>query len=165
MNSHNHKGASIVELVLYIGVFSLLMGVLFSITLSLYGTFNSVRATRSSIIAANTGLERIVREVRNANSVLPSSILAVSPSTLTVSRDDGSEISFSVIGGVLFLSVDGAQANPLTSSDVFVQSFIAQKYETTYGEAVSIYLEFTDPRGTEGIRRFTSTIVLRGSYD
>lgn len=160
------RGLSAVELVIYVGVLSLVLGVFFVVMFALFQTFSSVRATRALITTAQGGFERVLREGRAASAVdEENSDLGVSTSVVVFLDEADASTTFYVDGGVLMVLEEGGSALPLTPDGVVVDSFTAALHEGTHSDALSLSLALHDARGSGALTTFNSTIVLRGSYE
>ena len=153
------KGATAVELVIYVAVLALILGVFFALMFSLFQTFSRVRATRASITTAQTAFERMVRESRNASEVLTDG------NTLTLLREDDSEITFELTGDTLQVSIDGGSASPLTPDGVRADTLTSELITGERSQAVTLLLGISDARGSGLVEAFRTTVVLRGSYE
>ncbi|MDP3989532.1 MAG: hypothetical protein Q8P93_04855 [bacterium] len=162
----NKKGATVVELLVYITILSLILGVFFSLMVSVFSTFASVRATRAAITATQTGFERMVREVRGASAIdTQESIFDTTIGRLALVDATGSDIVFSVQDGVLYLSIDDGALVRLTPEGIALEQFLLTHIDTGTSQGVSIVVTFKDTRGGDGVYEVKTSIIARGSYE
>jgi len=165
------KGFSLVEIIIYLGIFSFIS--IFTIN-SLIISMSAFNATHTNHILLESGLssiDRISREIRQANSIdIGSSYLGSSPGVLQLNTKDSSGISTTIKitkeGSVLNLySPANTLIAPLLDSDVAIDSLIFTRIDTTAGEAVRVEMTLRDTKSkTIKTENFYNTIILRGSY-
>ncbi len=171
MNKKFRKGGyTLIEMLIYL---VLMTGMVIILTVSVviimrsYGQFRDERAiVRSSTVT----LERIIREVRQANSVnTGQSTLGTSPGVLTLNSTDVSgtplTIQFSVAGGRIMVRENGVQSGALTAEGANVSNFTVNRLVTPHSEGVTITLTLESGTGSRYVSEtFTATAMLRGSY-
>jgi len=87
--SNKTRGLSLIEIVVYIAILSLLSVVVVGILLSLSGVYAELVITKRMNTSAAAALDRMAREVRSAMSVdTASSTLGASPGLLVLSGED-----------------------------------------------------------------------------
>ncbi len=135
------------------------------VVVTIYREFDMRRDVQDSAI---TSLERMTKEIRNAQSVSTSgSAFNTNPSTLVVSALDGSTPvvrEFAIVDGVLRLYEDGVDQGPLSSTDVEITNFVVRFSDTEHSELVKIEMTIQGSDG-EYQRNFYNSTILRGSYN
>jgi len=157
---HKNKGFSLLEMLVYISILVLLLGVIMNITVSIVRSHRAIKASRSIENSAIISLERITREVRGTNTVnIASSIFDTSPGKLVLnSTDDGGNprtVEFYLASGTLFLKENGVDVGPLSQSDAEVESLTFRLFSNV--EFVGVRVEMTIESGT-------STYYRSGSF-
>ncbi len=165
-----HGGFSLVEMLFYVAIltFALLamLQTLIVITRS-YAVLKSVQRIEQE---SAFSLERLVREVRNANAVDDAgSTLGTSPGKLLLNSTDTAgtarTVEFSVANGKLSLKENGVVTGVLTSSTTAVTNLVFRKITTARSKGVKIEMTFTSGTGrTLRTENFYATAVLRDSY-
>ncbi len=164
------KGFSLVETIIYIGLLVLVLVAIMNMTLSMaraYGYFKLSRHVQTSAINA---LDRMVRDIRNAQSVnVGQSTLGTSPGVLTLittsATGTAQTLQFYVATSTLRVKQDGGDVGPLTLSDVSVSSLIFRQISTGISQAVKIELTLSTGSGsTTRTANFYDTAILRDSY-
>lgn len=117
----NSHGYTLVEMLVYIGLFVLISLLAIGTLLQFFVGFSKVRHRRATVAQATVALERIVRETRLADSINNASVLSIHPGTLTlntiVSPSGTTTITrkFFLQGNNLMLQEGVTAAAPLTS--------------------------------------------------
>lgn len=163
------KGFSLVELIVYIGLLSLLTVTLTSTVISLFTTKEHLEAREEIAYSSTISLERMTREIRKAKSVATGvSTLGSHPSTLTLNTTDSSgdptTVTINLISGRIFLKEGANAAYPLSENSVTVSDFVVTRYVTTNTEGIAI--EITAQKNVQGTviqNVFRTFVVLDGS--
>jgi len=168
-SSLGSKGISLVETIIYATVLTLLLFVVAMISISLVKSHRRVSLNRELESNAAFAMERMVREVRLADSVNDGlSVFNSSPGTLTLQGVDGGTaytVKFDVDNGQVRLTKDAGTPGFLTSDQVVVTDLIFQKASNVNSEVVKIILELEGSRGDDTKRiKVNGFAVLRGSY-
>jgi len=161
-------GFTIIEMVVYVGILALILAGVVNVTLSVSSTFSELRATRQLNRSAAVLLDRFVREVRDARSVVVgSSAFDAHPGELTLDYGAGvPQVRFYLDGGVVTLDRGGASEGDLTAPGVSATTFIFRRIESgSVSEAVrlEVTLESTSGEGFAA-ETFYATAVVRGGY-
>ncbi len=168
------SGFTLVETLIYMALFAMLSGLLISSLVAMLRSYTEMRAQNDILSSARVAMERMTREIREADSVdTTSSTLGSSPGILklntTTSGGSAKTVQFSKNGtsGVIEIldSSDGT-ARSLTGTKVSVTSLIFRNITTTAGSAVRIEMTLQELRGGSSGRSFDfyDTVALRGSY-
>ena len=165
-----NRGFSLIELILYVAIFAVIsIAIIHSLVLSvrMYSVAQSNRRLQND---GELVMERIIREVREADSVtIGSSTFGSHPGTLALtSSDSGGAIRtvlFSVSSGSVMLTENSGTPENLSSGDVVVSGLVFRRILGTDGqEAIKVELTLDTTRGFSAGSSFYSTVVVRGSY-
>ncbi|MFH0804482.1 MAG: hypothetical protein V1896_02685 [Candidatus Zambryskibacteria bacterium] len=165
-----NRGVSLVEMILYIVLMTLVMGIIVQMLISISGIYRDIKLTRELESSGTVAMESMLREIRNASSVvLGESILGVSPGAivvLSVDEDLNSyEMAFDAAEGTLRISKDSETPVALTSSSGVVSYLVFTRVTNANSEGVRIELEISGTAGSVSkSERFYGFAVLRGSY-
>lgn len=164
------NGFSLVETLLYTAIFSLMLLVVTETLIAAVrhsGTFRAVARIEQDAAAM---LERMVREVRDAESVnVAASTLGAHPGTLALNTTNASggarAVKFHLDNGVAYLTEDGSITGPLSSGAVTVSNIVFRRIVTSRSEGVRIELTLQSGSGQAArSENFYATAVLRDSY-
>lgn len=152
------KGASLLEMVLYVGIFAVLTLLTVNTVLALTRAVGEIRGTRNIIRDADGAIERMIREIRAAESVdAAASVLGSHPGKLVLTGTS-STITFSLLGGEqLFLKKDVQPAASLTSSSTHITNLVFMRMVASSSEAIRIQMTMDN-------KKFYGTAVLRQIY-
>lgn len=157
-------GYSLIELVIYIALFTLISVVLVKSLVTVMGTYATAQGYRRLQSNGEFIMERITREVRDASDITASSVFDVHPGTLSLTgtdeEGDPTAVSFSVSGGVVQINDNGTVGN-LSTSEVVVNSLIFKEVNTSIGEGVKVELSLTTANGYIVSAPFYTTVILR----
>lgn len=158
---------TLIEVLIYIVVLVLLATALVATALSLRTVFERSSSERRLADAAGLTFERMMRDVRDADSVnLLLSTLNATSSVLAL--DNGATTTiYELENNTLMLEVNGTSRGPITPDAVTVDSFTAYEYTGTDNvEAVRVVASFTlESRFASTSLTFSDSAVLRGSYE
>lgn len=166
----SHAGYSLVELLVYVAMFAVVAVVVINSLLISTRSFAETRTNRELMHAGFDIVERISREIRQAESVdIPGSALGSHPGTLVLlgSDEDGDdrEVGFAVENGAVVLYENGVSQGALSDAHVEVASLVFRNISTAGADAVRVELSLTRTRGSSSkTADFFDTIILRGSY-
>jgi type II secretory pathway pseudopilin PulG len=157
---------SIIELLVYAVVLSVLTVAVIVSLLSLRTVFEDVRADRVVTDAATSALDRVARDIRDADSVnLLLSTLSATSSVLVL-ENGATTTTYRVQSGALTLEVEGVTMGALTPNEVTVTNFSAVRHDGAGSDAVRVTLDLAvTGRYASTTERFTTAAVLRGSYE
>lgn len=170
MYKSKKNGYSIVEIIVYLAIFTTLSVLVINSFIVVLGSFNNTQTNRDLLESGSAVIERVSREIRQAKSIdVVGSVLASSPGALqlnsTTSSGTTTIMKFSVASGALNLYQDGTLVGNLLGQNVSVTTLIFRRIVTTNGEAVKIELTLEDTRSKSSISaNFYNTIILRGAY-
>ena len=121
-------------------------------------------------IAAETGLERMSRDIRGATTIdTAASTLGISPGVLKLNTtmSDGSltTVAFSLSSSTLHILEAGIDIGPITSSSTRITTLTFTKITTANSQAVKILMIVESGTSTTyRTKNFYTTVVLRNSY-
>ncbi len=165
--SSKHRGFSILEMLIYIAILVLLLAVIMNMVVSVVRSGRIINALRNVENSAVVSLERITRELRQAESINVSlSTLGSNPGRLVLEGTDeaGSPrtVEFYLSLGRLFLKENGVDVGALSQSDAQVSSLIFRRFAGPNAEGIRI--EMTLESGTSThyrSKKFYSSAILR----
>jgi len=158
------KGFSLIEIIIYLAIFSTFSIILISSMISSLSSFSIIHSNKILQDAGLNSMERISREIRSAISVdITNSTFDDTDGVLKL-NDSG--ITFAKIDNYLNIyEDDGTLVGNLIGDNVYIDSLIFRYIDTTYGEAVKIEMILRDPNSqTNKKAYFYNTIILRDSY-
>ena len=164
------RGFSLVEAIIYIGLLVFILVAVISMLLIMGRSYGYLKSSRHIQTSAVTVLDRIIREVRNSESVdVGQSTLGTSPGVLTLNTTSvwgtPQTIQFYVSGGLVRVKQDGVDVGPLTLPDVKLNSLIFKQITTGISEAVKIEMTLETGVGSSTrLANFYGTAILRDSY-
>ena len=155
-------------MIIYIAILTLMLGVIISMLSSMIRTERIADSSKAVENAAIFGLERIVREVRDATAVAASSTLNTSPGLLSLSGTDGNgqpkTVEFSLQQGVLHIKENGTDKGALTENKAKVTSLIFNLISNTNSKSIKTVMTVESGTSTTYIQKtFYTTTILRGS--
>lgn len=162
----NIRGFTLVETLVYLAVTVLIAGAGVTTYLTLDTVFVRNATERALTNAATVVLERMVRDIRSADSVnTGASSLGTSPGVLVLVAD-ATTTTFSLSGGDVVVRVNGGSSAPLTSDSVTVNELTFTSYTGTTTELVRIKLSLSaNSKAASTTRTYYSSAVLRGTYE
>lgn len=163
------KGYTLVEAIIYVAILTVLSVTFISLLFTMTRTYTEFRLARDIVSSASLGLERMVREIRQARSVDLSSILGVHPGRLLLNTIDGAgaptTIDFYLSSGTLMVKQGTGAAASTTAARVNVDNLIFRQINTVKSAAIKVELTLSSARGQlSRTEKFYATAVLRGSY-
>jgi prepilin-type N-terminal cleavage/methylation domain-containing protein len=163
------KGFSLVEMIVYIAILSLITSALTVTASSLLNTFAHLEIYEDMAHSSTVALERISYEIRTARTVnVMSSTLGISPGTLVLDTVDAvgspTVITFSLVNGKIFIQEGASAPSPLTSNSVTVTNatFTHTVGPNTQGVLIEITLERA-LHSKVATRSFRTFVVLDAS--
>ncbi|MEX1026740.1 MAG: hypothetical protein WD049_01850 [Candidatus Paceibacterota bacterium] len=172
MSTHRKQsGFTLVETIFYILLLVVLFSLIIQTLLTITGTFQKIERTATINKSAIFGIERIVRETRNADAVVAaSSVFDDTAGALTLSdtNSSGGSVtkSFSLVDGAIRFALDGTDQGSLTPSDVDVTELRFYHIESSVSsEAIRLRITVVPKSGTTtDAVTFYNTAVVRGAY-
>lgn len=164
--SQQHKkqqrGFTLIEMIFYIALLVLVVTASIAVLLSLSETFAQYRAEQQVTRSAATALERILFDIRDADTVTAAT--STDPGYLTVTVN-GESRAYTLNSGRVHLAIDGSDLGPLTDSDVTVDTLRFYDYASTTN-FVRVELTLSAGSGdTVYTKTFNAGALLQGSYE
>ena len=169
-NHHLKAGYSLIELLIYIAVFSALVILVMNVFIVFMSFFNEGRGNRAILESGNVVMDRISREVRGAVAVRDStSTFGSSFGTLDLdtfdSNNNTTNIKFTVNNGGIDLIRGSTDLGNLLGSNVEVTNLVFRKIITAHSNAIKIEMTLKDKRDPNTLtQNFYNTVILRGGY-
>ena len=170
MNSKNfNKGFSLVELIIYASLAVILMTVIIYATNAMFMSHRIIKATRNVENSGIAAMDRMVREIRAAQSIGAINSFGVSNGVLSLivptSGGGTKNVKFYLSSQKVVVDDDVVTAGQLTLSQVRATSLKFYSLSTTTSSAIKIELTLFGPTSTPSVSdSFYTTVVMRGSY-
>ena len=168
---HNSaSGFSLVEMLFYVVILSLSLIAVMQTLIVLTRSYGVLRGVQRIEREASTAMERMIREIRDANDIDDAgSVLGTNPGELLLRSTDSSgtarTVEFYLDAGKVSLRENGVASGILTSAKATVSSLVFRKITTTNSKGVKIEMTITTGTGQSAhTENFYSTVVLRDSY-
>jgi type II secretory pathway pseudopilin PulG len=163
---HN-KGYSLVEMVIYVSILSIISVVGMNSVLSFATSYRDTLALRVVDNSAIDSLERITRDIRSATSINSlNSTFGTSPGVLsltTTSNGVSTTTRFYLDSGVLKVDVNGVYSGPLTPVGAEVTSLVFTKMDSDNSSLVKIDMNISGTVGpTIKSKTYHSSVVMKG---
>ena len=170
MYKQRNKGYSLIEMIVYLAIFTSVSVLVINSFIIVLGSFSATRTNRDLLESGAVVVERIAREIRQAESVdVANSTLGSSPGALQLNSNNSGGtpviIEFRIVNGALNLYEDDLLVGNLLGQNISVTSLIFRRISTTNGEGVKIELTLQDSISKNlQTASFYNTIILRGGY-
>lgn len=170
MKKIKKNGYSLVEIIIYLAIFTTLSVLVINSFVIVLGSFNTTRSNRNLLESGSLAMERISREIRQASSVdIVNSTMGSNPGVLQLNNTNSGGaamvMKFVVENGILNMYKDGVLVGNLLGQNILVDNLIFRHIATTNGEAVKIELTLEDSGSKiSRVENFYDTIILRGAY-
>lgn len=164
------KGFTLIEMIIYTAILSLIFVFVINTLLIISRSYRTIKLINDINNSASLSFERLVREIRLAESVnVPQSTLETSPGILVLNTTDklGEPIvlKFYIDQNALKLDEGGILSGALTRDNIVVSNLIFDHIISSTSEAVKIWMELSsDNEGVNKVESFYTTAVLRSSY-
>jgi type II secretory pathway pseudopilin PulG len=156
------NGFTLIETILYSAIIAVASIYIIGSILILTKIFGDIRLRSSINISARTAMERMIREIRSAESIDTASIFGSHPGYLKLNTLDNlgnpTSIEFFLGGTSLMVKEGTSQPESLTASNINVLNLVFRQISVaTTTKAVKIELEIS-------LEKFYDTAILRKSY-
>lgn len=161
-------GFSLIETIFYVSILTILLLVITESFVSIAVSYRRLKISGNIEVSAAVSLERMMREIRAADSIDAASILDASPGKLVLNSTPGGggtqQIEFSMQSGKLSLVANGVVVGPLTNAGVAVDKVIFRKINNGKAGGVKIEMELSGGSGKiyKSLPFFTSAIIRGG---
>lgn len=130
------KGFSLLEIVVYIAILVLMVGVILDITVSVVRSQRAIKASKSIENSAIVSIERISREIRKADSIdTVTSILDSNPGRIVLNGKDPNGnprvVEFYLDASTIFLKENGIDLGPISQPDARVNSLVFRLFSNS----------------------------------
>lgn len=164
-NSFKKRGFSLVEILVYIAIMTIVMVVVVNIIITIAKSNKQSFVYNNIKNSAISSLEKIIRETRASESF----VIAMSGEELTLnSRDENSlpkTVKFYLSNGLLKVDINGSYFGPLNINGTKVLSLNFKSIDAINSKAVKIEITIEgENKGFVNSEDFYSTVVLRNSY-
>jgi prepilin-type N-terminal cleavage/methylation domain-containing protein len=166
-NTQNIRGFSLIEMVVYISILSIVTAGLIVAIVSILSTFAHLKGYEEMAHTGTTVLERISRESRRAHTVdTGGSTFGVHPGVLSLGTTDlsnnPSTIIFSLSGGKVMVQ-QGTLNAPLSTGDVVISNLVFTPVFGTNTTGINIDLTVEkNIKGATSTKQFRTFVVLDG---
>ena len=164
------KGFSLIEVLLYVGLFTMLSVMSMSALFQTIKAFNDLRISRDINDSSVRVMERLTRDIKSATAVdIANSTFSSSPGRLTLSTVNASgtlmTVEYYVTGSSIHIKENGVDKGSLMSSKTTVNAVVFYYINTGATLGIKIDLHLSSSRGVvSAIDHFYDTIELRGTY-
>jgi type II secretory pathway pseudopilin PulG len=163
---NNHKGFSLVEMLVYIGILVFMLVIILQVVLSVGSSDKIIVSLRNIETSASLALERVSREARTADTiVVASSVFGSHPGRLVLNSVNASgtsrTVEFYLSNGQLILRENGIDSGALTAGDAYVTNLVFKRFASSTVEGVSTELNITSGTSTSFRSEtfYTSTLL------
>lgn len=166
-------GFNLVELLIYVGLLSLLLVGIVNAMLILTDAYRTVSNARKIERSAITLMDRILREAKRSTGIQAGNFDAPNGSvTLETGSTTIPSITIFASSGRAFVT-ENSDTSPLTDAEVFLESLVFSRYPLYNVQfatsSVLLKVDFTLTSATSShaltSRSFYGSAILRGSYD
>ena len=164
------KGFSLVEVVLYVGLFTLLSTMSMNSLFQTVRAFNDLRISRDVDDSSVQIMERLTRDIKSASSIdLASSTFGATPGKLTLNTINASGtplvVQYFVASSSLHIKENGVDKGPIMSVKTNIDALVFYYINTGKTLAVKTELHISSTRSsTRDADNFYDTSILRGTY-
>lgn len=163
------SGFTLLEILIYMSIFVVLSGVVITSFTIVVGTFSNSQTNRDLQESGSTTIERMAREIRQANTVNVASVLGSTPGRLELATTNASgtpiTIRFILESNAINLYKDNVLSGNLLGQNIIATSLVFRKITTANGTAVKIEMTLQDNRGKDHrTANYYDTVILRGAY-
>jgi len=168
----NQKGLTLIEVLIYIGIFSLMISIIVQVMSGTFYIFAQARSVRDLNNTGSSIMETISTNVRNAydfNST--NNTFGANPGSLSILIRDAADAShtytYTPVASNTILSeqIDLGTVNNLHSSKITLTNFTVSQITTGGTQGAVITIELTDNRIVPAkSATFQTTVLMRGTY-
>ena len=165
MIKKNTKGFSLIEMIVYVSILSVVFVIVVNTLLIVSRSYSSIKVSLDINNSATVSMERMIREIRKARSIdLIQSTLNSHPGRLVLNTIDEEGlplvVDFYLGNDTLKLKEGGVFSGDLTDG-VNVTNLVFRRISNGTSEAIKIEMELSNE---DKNKVFYNTIVLTGSY-
>lgn len=169
-SSTKQSGISLVEMVIYVSLFSVISLFTINALLESVKAFTNLRISRDINDSSAKIMERMTRDIRSATAIdLANSTFNADPGRLTMTTYNASgtpmTVEYFMSGNALHVRENGTDKGSLLSSRTSISGVLYKYINNGNTIAVKIDLHVTASRGTvTDTDHFYDTVILRGTY-
>ena len=162
---HHNKGLTVIELVFYLAIMSMLTS---AVVYSIYGlvsTYQKIQVVKDVERSGMIAMDRIGKELRNATAIDSISSNSVQVSSLVGSGTRTVMFTLNASTGIIRILENGVDMGPLTSFNASTTRLAFFQMTTPKSKAVKIEMTVVASSTRYAERaNFYNTVTLRGSY-
>jgi len=167
--SKSGTGFTLIEMLIYISILAVVSVLAINSTFGMLRAFSDIRVTRDINNTATVVLERMAREIRNANGIDGQSVIGSNPGKLVLNTKDnigvGTTVEFFINGSTLRVKENVVDQGALHPQSVAIDNLVFYSLSNSASLAVRVELQLTGTRGDiQKTKKFYTTVVLRDSY-
>lgn len=168
-HTNTRSGFTIFEMVLYVGLFSLVSLIAMNSLFQTLKAFNALRISRDINDSSVKIMERLTRDIKGATAIDAGSVYGTSPGylKLTVLSASGTAmtVEYVMVGNQLHVKENGTDRGALMSQKTEVDALVFRYINTGVSTAIKTELHLSSTRGSvTGVEHFYNTSLVRGSY-
>lgn len=168
MKTQNKNGFSLVEIMVYLAIFTTLSILVINSFIVILSSFNTTNMNRKMLEAGTVTMERMSREIRQAKNIdMVNSFLNTGVLQLNSTDSSGNSMTIKFINENSNLNLyknDNLEGN-LLGQNISVTNLIFSRIATAESEAVRVIMTLQYSVGNNiKSENFYDTIVLRGGY-
>lgn len=157
------RGFSLIETVIYTAMLSILVVAIVICMIKLFDSYKRTKVVRQIETSALNSMDRIIREIRGAESVGGDSAFNTTSGILSL-ISGATTIRFYLSDQKIYVAENGVTIGALTNSSVKVSSLIFRYINATSSDAVKVEMTFLSSSTPNLSKNFYNTSVLMGSY-
>jgi type II secretory pathway pseudopilin PulG len=163
---NNIFGFSIIEIIVYLAIFTALSVVVINSFIIILSSFSSIRTNQNLLDSGSVAMDRISREIRQAKNIdVANSITDTLQLNSTDNSNNNIVIKFMKVNNALNLYKDGNLIGNLLAPNIILNSISFDRITTANSEGVKIKIILHDSRDkTNKTESYYDTVVLRGGY-
>ena len=167
---NNHRGFTLIELIIYLGVLTIIVIVVSSFLLWMVRSTTKAKVVRDTASNARRAMNIMAQEIREADSLYTptssSTQLSLQTSRNTPAGETTTYIDFFLCGNSLCLKRESANPVSLTSGNVLVTQleFVEVTTSSVPSIQISLRIDYKNPGNKVDLEAFfaaTSTVSLR----
>jgi hypothetical protein len=164
------RGMSTMEIVLYVSIITLCIGILVRVMAGTFAVFVKTRSIQALTQAGSSGLERMTYIIRNSTSYSASgNSLGINPSivSLDYTDQDGTPhvYKYTVTNSRLSEQIDGGTITYLNGPNQTITNFTVNTLTAGTYSGANITITLEDNRIVPArSATFTTTVLMRGAY-
>lgn len=168
----NQAGLTLIEVLIYLGIFSLMISVIIQVMSGTFYIFAQARSTRNLNNTGSSIIEMISTNVRNAYDFsATNNSFGVNPGSMSILIQDTAGINHTYTylttasSTILNEQIDSGTVNPLHATNMTLTNFTVNQITTGTTKGAVITIELTDNRIRPAkSATFQTTALMRGTY-